>query len=148
MQRTDGEIVLVDARLLLPFRFSRTVLFIRKSIFDAKYFTMAKAPSPKKSTKKAFQPDYAELKKASLALRAIDHKIRLKILEFLNEKGESPVTPIYNKLRLEQSLASMYLGLLRRAGLVKTRREGQKIYYSVNYEKIETLKTASKIIIG
>lgn len=109
---------------------------------------MAKTSTAKKSTKRVFNPDYPELKKAALALRAIDHKVRLKILEFLNEKGESAVTPIYNKLRLEQSLASMYLGLLRKSGLVKTRRDGQKIYYSVNHEKIQTLKVASKIIIG
>ena len=36
------------------------------------------------------------------------------------------------KLRLEQSVASQHLAVLRKAGFVTTTRDGKFIYYSVN----------------
>ncbi len=46
------------------------------------------------------------------------------------------VTEIYVKLRLEQSVASQHLAILRRAGIVVTQRDGKFIYYAVNYDRI------------
>lgn len=77
-----------------------------------------------------------EISAAKKVLRAIDHKVRLKILELIEEKGHSDVTSIYKKLRLEQSVASQHLAWLRNAGLVQTIRDGRCIYYSVNEERI------------
>jgi DNA-binding transcriptional ArsR family regulator len=40
------------------------------------------------------------------------------------------------QLRLEQSVASQHLAILRRAGVVTTTREGKFIYYSVNHKRL------------
>ncbi|MFY8128108.1 MAG: ArsR/SmtB family transcription factor [Chitinophagaceae bacterium] len=75
-------------------------------------------------------------KKALLNLRAINHKLRLQILQILDENKGITVTDIFIKLRIEQSVASQHLAALRRAGFVKTIRKGKFIYYSVNYERV------------
>jgi len=46
------------------------------------------------------------------------------------------VTDIYVKLRLEQSVASQHLAILRRANIVITDRDGKFIHYKLNYEKL------------
>lgn len=76
--------------------------------------------------------DYVELKKAVLVLRAINHKLRQKMIDLLEENKKMTVTDIYVKLRLEQSVASQHLAILRRAGVVQTERNGKFIYYSLD----------------
>ncbi len=83
--------------------------------------------------------DLLNVKKASLILRAINHKLRQQILKLIDEHGKITVTEIYVKLRLEQSVASQHLAILRKAGFVKTEREGKFIYYTVNPERLEEL---------
>ncbi|RYY41866.1 MAG: transcriptional regulator [Chitinophagaceae bacterium] len=80
--------------------------------------------------------DVLTLKKAALVLRAINHKLRQQILKLIQQKGEITVTEIYVKLRLEQSVASQHLAILRKAGFVQTNRDGKFIYYSVNDERL------------
>jgi DNA-binding transcriptional ArsR family regulator len=83
--------------------------------------------------------DLIELKKSAMVLRALNHKLRQQILLLINESQKITVTDIYIKLRLEQSVASQHLSILRKAGFVNTTREGKYIYYSVNTERIAEL---------
>jgi len=87
----------------------------------------------------ALQVDLLNLKKASLILRAINHRLRQQILKLIDEQGRITVTEIYVKLRLEQSVASQHLAILRKAGFVKTDRDGKFIYYTVNPSRLEDL---------
>jgi ArsR family transcriptional regulator, virulence genes transcriptional regulator len=80
--------------------------------------------------------DFLQVKKAALILRAINHKLRQQMLLLLEDHKKMTVTEIYVQLRLEQSVASQHLAILRRAGIVKTIRDGKFIYYSVNSERI------------
>jgi len=80
--------------------------------------------------------DYIELRKAALVLRAVNHKLRQKMLDLLDENKRMTVTEIYVKLRLEQSVASQHLAILRSAGVVQTERNGKFIFYSVNRNRI------------
>ena len=80
--------------------------------------------------------DYGLLKKAVLTLRAVNHKLRKQIIKLLEESKKLTVTEIYVKLRLEQSVASQHLAILRRAGVVKTERDGKYIYYSLNTDRL------------
>ncbi len=80
--------------------------------------------------------DYDLLRKAVLVLRAVNHKLRQQIIQQLEEHKKLTVTEIYVKLRLEQSVASQHLAILRRAGIVITDREGKYILYSLNSERI------------
>jgi DNA-binding transcriptional ArsR family regulator len=78
-----------------------------------------------------------QLKKAALILRAINHKLRQQILKLIHQNGKMTVTEIYVKLRLEQSVASQHLAILRKAGYVSTVRDGKFIFYSVNYSRLD-----------
>ncbi|MES1214657.1 MAG: metalloregulator ArsR/SmtB family transcription factor [Bacteroidota bacterium] len=81
--------------------------------------------------------DLHNLKKAALVLRAINHKLRQQILKLIDEHGRVTVTELYVKMRLEQSVASQHLAILRKAGFVKTVRDGKFIYYSVNIDRMD-----------
>lgn len=79
------------------------------------------------------------VKKAALILRAVNHKLRQQILKLIDEHGKVTVTELYMKLRLEQSVASQHLAVLRKAGFVNTTRDGKFIYYSVNATRLQEL---------
>ena len=81
---------------------------------------------------KEIQLDYSDLRKAVLVLRAVNHKLRQRVIDLLEDGETLTVTDIYIKLRLEQSVASQHLAILRRAGVVTTERQGKFIYYSIN----------------
>ena len=83
--------------------------------------------------------DLQNVKKAALILRALNHKLRQQILKLIDDQGKMTVTEIYVQLRLEQSVASQHLAILRKAGFVKTERDGKFIYYSVNDTRLEEL---------
>ena len=83
--------------------------------------------------------DLMNVKKAAMVLRAVNHKLRQQILKQIDEVGKITVTELYVKLRLEQSVASQHLAILRKAGFVKTYRDGKFIYYSVNAERLQEL---------
>ena len=85
------------------------------------------------------QLDYVELRKAVLVLRAINHKLRQRIIDLLDEHDQMTVTDIYIKLRLEQSVASQHLAILRRAGIVITERQGKFINYALNKERLSQI---------
>ena len=78
-----------------------------------------------------------ELKKAALQLKVLNHPLRLDFLQFIHERQKVIVTDIHKKFRIEQSVASQYLALLRSAKLVITDRQGRFIYYSVNYDQLK-----------
>ena len=52
-----------------------------------------------KKGKKDIQLDYAELRKAVLVLRAVNHKLRQSIIDLLEANDRMTVTDIYIKLR-------------------------------------------------
>ncbi len=83
--------------------------------------------------------DYADLRKAVLVLRAVNHQLRQRIIDLLEESEGITVTDIYIKLRLEQSVASQHLAILRRAGVVRTERNGKFIYYSLDKDRLKQI---------
>lgn len=80
-----------------------------------------------------------ELKAASDIMRALAHPKRLSILAYLatNEKPTC-VNDIYTTLRLEQSVTSQHLRVLRQTNLVHTSRNGKFVYYSLNAQAIQS----------
>ena len=81
--------------------------------------------------------DVKELKSASNVLRSITHPLRIQILDFISKNEPVNVSVIYKKLNLEQSVTSSHLSILRKDGFLLTSRDGKKIYYTVNNERIE-----------
>ncbi len=75
-------------------------------------------------------------KTATLITRAVNHKLRKQIIALLDEQKRMHVSDIYAKLKLQQSVTSQHLALMRRAGIVLTNREGRNIYYLLNYKRL------------
>ncbi|MFN8287154.1 MAG: metalloregulator ArsR/SmtB family transcription factor [Chitinophagales bacterium] len=83
--------------------------------------------------------NYPLLKRAALTLRALNHPLRRQMVQLVEDKKKLTVTELYVKLRLEQSVASQHLAILRRAQIVKTQREGKFIWYTTNKKRIEEI---------
>lgn len=60
---------------------------------------------------------------------------RIKILEALSD-GEKPVSELSEILGLRQANVSQHLALMRSKGVLKTRKEGTRIFYRVSNPKI------------
>lgn len=71
---------------------------------------------------------------------------RLSILELLKD-GEKSVNEITMHLNQSQSNVSNHLSCLKDCGLVKARRQGKNIYYSLASKDIELLlKQSDKVL--
>jgi DNA-binding transcriptional ArsR family regulator len=84
---------------------------------------------------------YSELRQVLLLLRALEHDIRKSIIEMLHESNKLTVTDIYIKLRIEQSVASQHLAILRKSNIVLDNRQGKNIYYTLNKERLSEVAT-------
>lgn len=69
--------------------------------------------------------------KACSLLRALAHEDRLLLLCQLAHEEHS-VSELEELLDIRQPSLSQQLGVLRRQGIVSTRRDGKRIYYSVS----------------
>lgn len=92
--------------------------------------------------------DYLRIKKAALVLRSLNHKLRQQIIKTIHDHKRITVTELYVKLRLEQSVASQHLAILRKAEIVSTVREGKFIFYTINEERIASINEFVKNLVG
>jgi len=76
-----------------------------------------------------------EIEKRSKVFKALADATRLRILKLL-EIREMCVCEIMIALDLTQPTASHHLGILENAGLVKGRKEGKWVYYSITDQKL------------
>ena len=75
--------------------------------------------------------DISKLELASSKLRAIAHPMRIAMIDLLHDNNKLSVTEIYSQLDIEQASASHHLNILKNKGVLISRREGKKIYYSL-----------------
>lgn len=75
------------------------------------------------------------IQKVSKFFKSLGDPTRLKILIALSE-GEKNVTAITTVLDMEQSAVSHQLKILRDHHLVKTRKEGKTVYYSLDDQHV------------
>ena len=75
---------------------------------------------------------------AAELLRAMANKNRLMLLCLLND-GERSVTQLNAIIQIPQSSLSQQLGVLRKEGLVNTRRDAQTIYYSLASAEVRAI---------
>jgi len=80
--------------------------------------------------------DHIEL--ASRALKAMAHPLRLKILCVLGER-EVSVQEIVDCVGTSQSNISQHLAILREKGVLRTRKDANRVYYRVGDERTLTL---------
>lgn len=80
--------------------------------------------------------------------RALSHPARIRILETL-AGGERSVGEMQPAVGIEASHLSQQLGVLRRAGLVTSRKDGQSVYYSIkNPLLVDLLAVAKQLLIS
>ena len=66
------------------------------------------------------------------ALRALAHPARMEIVSHVAARGPLCVCHLNEDLRYSQPTISKYIGVLRRAGLLDSRRDGRWVYYTIN----------------
>ncbi len=71
------------------------------------------------------------IEQASRALKAMSHPLRLKILCVLGDK-EVSVQDIVDNVGTSQSNISQHLAILRDKGVLRTRKDANRVYYRVS----------------
>ena len=78
------------------------------------------------------------LEKKAEMLKAMAHPIRLQIVNILIN-GERSVGDLVKKLGTKQSLTSQQLSILKLHGVLKSRRNGNVVYYSLENNSIKNI---------
>ena len=79
--------------------------------------------------------DHAEhIEQAARALKAMAHPLRLKILCVLGA-GEVSVQEIVDIVGTSQSNISQHLAILRDKGVLRTRKDANRVYYRIGDER-------------
>lgn len=76
--------------------------------------------------------------------RALAHPARVRVLEVLAADGERTVSELQPLVGIESSHLSQQLGVLRRAGLVSSRKEGSTVVYSLRDPLVAELLAVAK----
>ena len=80
--------------------------------------------------------------------KTLGHPARIRVLELLSER-EHAVAEMLPEVGIEAANLSQQLAVLRRAGLVVTRKEGSTVYYSLTSPHVaELLAVARQILTG
>lgn len=80
--------------------------------------------------------------------KALAHPARIRALEVLSE-GERSVSELQPEVGIESSHLSQQLAVLRRAGLVTTRKDGTTVYYAIKDPTlVELLAVARQLLIA
>jgi DNA-binding transcriptional ArsR family regulator len=75
--------------------------------------------------------------------KVLGHPVRIRILEVLTQ-GEQSVSDLQPLIGTEQAHLSQQLGILRRAGLVSSRRKGPMVIYAVADQRVEEILSLSR----
>lgn len=78
--------------------------------------------------------------------KTLSHPSRIRVLELLSEREHS-VGEMLRAIDIEASNLSQHLAVLRRAGLVTTRKEGSTVYYSLVSTQIADLLSVARSIL-
>lgn len=79
----------------------------------------------------------ADLDTTTEVLRALAHDVRLKLMRTLLESGEKSVGELEALTGVSQPGLSQQLAVLRKAELVRTRRDAKLVYYSLASEALD-----------
>ncbi|WP_246307925.1 ArsR/SmtB family transcription factor [Chitinibacter bivalviorum] len=88
------------------------------------------------------QMDDEHIDQASRAMKAMSHPLRLKILCVLADQ-EVSVQDIVDRVGTTQSNISQHLALMREKGVLRTRKDANRVYYRVG--DVRTLEVISML---
>ena len=101
--------------------------------------TQANNEMPKSNFKHQLFAEFARVGKA------LSHGNRLELIEFIAQ-GEQSVEELAKKSGLTTANTSQHLQQLRHAGLVTTRKDGLKVFYSLSGDDVITLLDALRTV--
>lgn len=78
--------------------------------------------------------------------KTLAHPVRIRVLELLSEH-EHAVSELLDDVQVEAANLSQHLAVLRRAGLVTSRKEGSAVIYAVTTPKVPALLAAAREIL-
>ncbi len=78
--------------------------------------------------------------------KTLAHPARIRVLELLRD-GERSVGELIPEVGLEASHLSQQLGILRRANVLQTRKQGSTVLYSVTDPRIFALLEVARLIL-
>lgn len=78
--------------------------------------------------------------------KTLGHPARIRVLELLSQR-EHAVSEMLPEVNVEPANLSQQLAVLRRAGLVTTRKEGSAVYYSLTSPHVAELLAVARTIL-
>jgi DNA-binding transcriptional ArsR family regulator len=81
------------------------------------------------------------LEKMAETLKAVAHPIRLQIVNILM-RGEQSVGELVKQLGTKQSLTSQQLSILKSRGVLRSRRNGNVVYYALENSGVKKIVSA------
>lgn len=78
--------------------------------------------------------------------KALGHPVRVRTLELLVERDRQ-VAELLDELGIEASHLSQHLAVLRRAGVVTARREGNAVHYSLAFPAVAQMLAAAREVL-
>lgn len=80
--------------------------------------------------------------------RALADRKRLHLVEALARRDQMTVTQLGEEMRLSQPLVSWHLRILRRAGIVTTRRSGRQVWCSLDRDSLVEYQRQTTHLFG
>jgi ArsR family transcriptional regulator len=78
--------------------------------------------------------------------RMLGHPVRIRVLELLQD-GPTPVRDLLAEIEVEPSTLSQQLAVLRRSGIVTSKREGSTVVYALAGGDVADLLRAARRIL-
>lgn len=79
--------------------------------------------------------------------KSLGHPVRIKILHILRN-GELCVCDMMSAIEIEQSNFSQHLSVLKKQGVIDSRKEGQKVIYWISYPSVMALLEAAELTLS
>ena len=83
-------------------------------------------------------------KKIASLLKAIAHPVRIKVIRLIFENESLSVSQIHTLLNIDQPVISLHLGILKKQGVINSKKAGKRsYYYIVNRSIIQIIEIIS-----
>ena len=79
--------------------------------------------------------------------KALANEERIEIIKLLKKNGEMFAQDIERHFYLEQSTTSHHLNMLKKAGITKSRKDGRKVFYSIDINSIKLILDSFDTIV-
>lgn len=80
--------------------------------------------------------------------RGLAHPLRVRILELVCAADEVPVADLLTELKLKPPHLSQHLAVLRNAGVVTARREGNSVFYRLEHPALAEMLAAARVVLS